>query len=161
VEPAVVEHMVPLQQSAVVVHAPPLGTHSVRPQTNGGVPAGFGTHGRLQQSALVAQAVPAAGAPFEQSWSDSTVQRGIPSRSSAQSNGCCCTVPEQHRSVALHEVLARRQIAPAGLHEWPLSQAPTAAPGAFAQWTSVGCPDPPCSFVEPGEPSAPQQSLSV
>jgi hypothetical protein len=117
VEPAIIEHKVPLQQSAVVVQAPPPDTHSVRPQTNGGFPEGFGTHGMLQQSALVAQAVPGAGAPFEQSWSGTTVQRGIPSRSSAQSSGCCCTVPEQHRSVALHDVLASRQIAPAGLHE--------------------------------------------
>jgi hypothetical protein len=54
----------PAQQSAVVVHAPLVGTHFVAPQTNGGDPAGFGTQGLLQQSALDAQAVPAGGGPF-------------------------------------------------------------------------------------------------
>ena len=83
----------------------------------------------------------------------------MPSVSSAQSSGCCCTVPEQQRSVALHEFDARRQIAPAGLQAFPLSQRPTVAPGAFSQRTSVLLP-PPDEFVEPAEPSAPQQSLS-
>jgi hypothetical protein len=54
----------PAQQSAVVVHAPPAGMQAVPAQTNGGEPLGFGTHGRLQQSALVAQAVPAGGGPL-------------------------------------------------------------------------------------------------
>lgn len=54
----------PAQQSAVVVHAPPLGMQAMPLHTKGGVPAGFGTHGWLQQSALVAHAVPAGGGPF-------------------------------------------------------------------------------------------------
>jgi hypothetical protein len=56
-------HGEPAQQSAVVVQAPPAGTHAL-PQTNGGEPLGFGTQGLLQQSALVAHAVPAGGGPF-------------------------------------------------------------------------------------------------
>jgi hypothetical protein len=59
-----VAQVVPLQQSAVVVQAPPLGTHWAEPQTNGGIPDGFGTQGMPQQSALDAQAVPAATAPL-------------------------------------------------------------------------------------------------
>jgi hypothetical protein len=63
VDPAVVTHAVPRQQSAVVVQAPSLGTHSTLPQTNGGLPEGFGRHGLPQQSALDAQAVPSGGGP--------------------------------------------------------------------------------------------------
>jgi hypothetical protein len=125
----------------------------------GGAPAGFGTHGLLQQSALEAHGVPGGGAPAVQSRSDSAVQRGMPSKSCLQLSGCVCTVPAQHRSVALHDVIASRQMAPAGLHALPLSQRPTAAPAALLQCTFVICP--PEMFVEPGAPGAPQQSLSV
>ena len=45
----------PAQQSALVVQESPDGTQS-SPQMNGGSPSGFGTHGKLQQSALEAQA---------------------------------------------------------------------------------------------------------
>jgi hypothetical protein len=38
--------------------------HAAEPQTNGGMPAGFGTQGKPQQSALDAHAVPAATAPL-------------------------------------------------------------------------------------------------
>jgi hypothetical protein len=48
----------PEQQSALVVHVPSTGTQ-LSPHTKGGSPAAFGTHGRLQQSALEAQARPA------------------------------------------------------------------------------------------------------
>jgi hypothetical protein len=55
----------PAQQSDVVVHAPAAATQAAPLQTNGGEePLGFGTHGWLQQSALVAHAVPAGGGPF-------------------------------------------------------------------------------------------------
>ena len=64
VEPGGTTHGEPVQQSEVVVHAPPAFTHGVAPHTNGGVPAGFGTHGLLQQSALEAHAVPAGGGPL-------------------------------------------------------------------------------------------------
>src|SRR5689334_11721245 len=57
-EPVGTTHGSPLQQSAVVVHAPPVAMHCVAPHTKGGEPDGFGTHGLLQQSALDAQAVP-------------------------------------------------------------------------------------------------------
>ena len=68
-------------------------------------------------------------------------------------------MPEQQRSVALHEFVASRQIEPAGLHAFPLSQRPKAAPAAFEHVTSVVCP-PPLMFVDPGEPAEPQQSES-
>jgi hypothetical protein len=58
VEPGAIMQREPEQQSAVVVHTPSTGTQ-LSPQTNGGSPAAFGTHGRLQQSALEAQARPA------------------------------------------------------------------------------------------------------
>jgi hypothetical protein len=40
------------------VHTPAFGTQLVPAQTNGGSPLAFGTHGRLQQSLLVAHALP-------------------------------------------------------------------------------------------------------
>ena len=57
-------HGEPAQQSAVVVHAPSFAMQAVAAQTNGGEPAGFGTQGLPQQSALDAQAVFAGGGPF-------------------------------------------------------------------------------------------------
>jgi hypothetical protein len=62
--PAGISQGDPAQQSAVVVHAPPAVMQALPEQTKGGVPDGFGTQGRLQQSALDAQAVPAAGGPL-------------------------------------------------------------------------------------------------
>jgi hypothetical protein len=59
VAPGGMMHGIPAQQSAVVVQLPPLGTHGAPPQMSGGLPLGFGTHGKLQQSALVEQALPA------------------------------------------------------------------------------------------------------
>jgi hypothetical protein len=61
------------------------------------------------------------------------MQRGMPRESSPQLSGCVCTVPEQHLSVAMHELVDRRQTEPAGEHEFPLSQRPIAAPGAIEQ----------------------------
>jgi len=150
---------VPAQQSAVVVHAPAVGTHDVPPQTKGGEPAGFGTHGLSQQSALDAQAVPAGDGFFVQSTSLPTVQRGMPSRSSLQLSGCVITVPAQQRSVALHSATARRQMEPAGLQAIQLVHRPTVAPAALLHCTFVIMP--PLTFVEPGVPGAPQQSLSA
>jgi hypothetical protein len=62
--PAGITHGEPAQQSAVVVHAPPAAMHFVAPHTNGGEPAGLGTQGLSQQSALDAHAVPGGGGPF-------------------------------------------------------------------------------------------------
>jgi hypothetical protein len=56
-EPGAMMQGEPEQQSAVVVHAPSTGTQ-LSPQMNGGSPPGLGAQGRLQQSALVAQASP-------------------------------------------------------------------------------------------------------
>ena len=62
VEPGVAVQGSPGQQSAAVVHTPPLPTHTP-PQTKGGAPPsgvndGLGTQGSPQQSALVAHACP-------------------------------------------------------------------------------------------------------
>ena len=104
----------PGQQSAVVVHLPPAATHAL-PQTNGGVPAELGTHGRLQQSALDAHAFPASADGLVQLMSAAR-QRGMPRLSCLQTHGFVCTVPAQHRSVALHEFVASLQMLPAGEH---------------------------------------------
>jgi hypothetical protein len=148
----------PGQQSALFVHAPQRATHAA-PQMNGApasVPAsfafGFGTHARPQQSALDAHGVPCGTPPSGQS--PVIVQRGMPRRSCLQSHGCVCTVPAQQRSVALHEFVDKRQIAPAGEQRLPLSQRPTGSfTFCFAQCTLLSAPP---VFV----PGAPQQSLS-
>ena len=57
VAPSGTTHVSPAQQSALIVHAPQIGTQAIDPQTNGGVPPALGTQGRLlQQSALDAHA---------------------------------------------------------------------------------------------------------
>jgi hypothetical protein len=71
----------PGQQSAAVVHTPPLPTQ-IPPQTNGGKPPsgvndGLGTQGRPQQSALVAQAWPIL-IPASVHCVPLMVQRGMP-----------------------------------------------------------------------------------
>ena len=145
--------MMPAQQSAVVVQPPVLGTQLV-PHTKGEPPGTlFGTHASPQQSALDAQGcpwvVPASG------HTPVIVQRGMPRLSCWQSQGCVCTVPAQQRSVALHDVVASLQIAPAGEHLFPLSQRPTGSLAfAFEQCTSLAAPP-------VGVPGAPQQSLSI
>ena len=83
------------------------------------MPAPFGVHGLLQQSALDAQAVPAGGGAVAQSTPVVKRQRGMPRLSCTQFVLTCCTVPEQQRSVDEHENAASRQIEPAGLHLLP------------------------------------------
>lgn len=73
--PVGITHGVPVQQSAVVVHVPPLGTHWPR-QT-------LFTQGWPQQSALVAHAVPGGGGAAVQS-TGLMRQRGMPSASLRQ-----------------------------------------------------------------------------
>jgi hypothetical protein len=121
-------HGSPGQQSAVVVHVPPLSTQ-MGPQTRGGTPAsgvneGLGTHGNPQQSALVAQACPALEPPSVHA-SPFIVQRGMPRMSCWQTNGFWLTLPAQQLFSALHDIVAILQIAPAGRHALPLSQRPT------------------------------------
>jgi hypothetical protein len=142
----------PEQQSAVVVHPPAAGTHGLDEQMNGGLPAGFGTQGRLQQSALDAQAVPASEPASAQSTPVLARQRGIPRLSWTQFVFTCWTVPEQQRSVALQELVSRRQIEPAGLHFCPWSQRPMVEGGVIEQCVFASVPS--------GKPVAPQQSLS-
>jgi hypothetical protein len=148
-------HGSPGQQSAVVVQAPPAPTQ-MGPHTSGGTPAsgahdGLGTHGKPQQSALVAQACPARDPPSVQG-SPFSVQRGIPRMSCWQTSGFWLTLPAQQLFSALHDITFSLQMAPAGLQAIPLSQRPT---GSLAfdllQW-----PVP----VWPLMPSKPQQSES-
>ena len=151
VEPGAITHGRPEQQSAVVVHAPAEGMHFAETHTNGGVPAGFGTHGRLQQSALDAQALPTNVEGSAVQSTSAARQRGMPRLSCLQVL-FCSTLPAQQFALALHDCDCRRQIAPAGEHELPLSQRPTAAPEAFEHVTFDLSPS--------GNVADPQQSLS-
>jgi hypothetical protein len=143
----------PGQQSALVVQAPPLATQ-MGPQTNAGAPGAddeLGTHGRPQQSALVAQACPARDPPSVQG-SPFRVQRGMPRMSCWQTSGFWLTLPAQQLFSALHDIVLSLQIAPAGRHAMPLSQRPT---GSLA-FALLQLPVP----VWPLMPSKPQQSAS-
>lgn len=150
-EPGANTQGVPGQQSAWVVQAPATGTQLPgSPHTK--PPVGLGVHGLPQQSALEAHAVPAGGAPPAQSIG-AVRHRGTPRASCWQRSGFCCTVPEQHRSVALHDVVASLQMEPAGLQRLPLSHFPTGSDGFLrAQVTSESVPS--------GSVADPQQSPS-
>ena len=152
VEPGGALHGNPEQQSASVVQVPPEGTQLV-PQMNGAPPSpalAFGKHGRPQQSALVAQGWPAKDPASAQS--PTSVQRGMPSRSCWQTVGSWFTLPAQQLFSALHDVVASLQTAPAGRHEFPLSQRPTGSPAPLLQRTEP---------LPPGSPGEPQQSESL
>lgn len=69
-------HGSPLQQSAVVEHVWPVCWQAVPEHTI--LPVASGVHGRLQQSALDAHAVPAGGGLFVQSTPVPVRQRGMP-----------------------------------------------------------------------------------
>lgn len=150
VAPAATLHGSPAQQSAVVVHVAPVAWQAVPEQTS--TPAAFGVQGLLQQSALEAHTVPAAGGAVAQSTPVVARQRGMPRLSCTQLVLTCCTVPEQQRSVDEQENVERRQMDPAGLHLWPLSQRPTVAPVALLHVVVTSAPS--------GSPTAPQQSVS-
>jgi hypothetical protein len=62
-------------------------------------------------------------------------------------------LPAQQLAFALHELVDRRQIAPAGLQELPLVHRPTSFVPDFSQVTWALSPS--------GNPSDPQQSLSA
>ncbi len=140
---------VPAQQSACVVQAPIEGIQFVPAHSR--APVGPGVQGLPQQSALEAQAVPGGGGgEIAQSTAGLAVQRGTPSASCWQRSGFCCTVPEQHRSVALQLLVASRQTAPAGLQRLPLSQRATRSPGFRVHSTRASVPS--------GRVAEPQQS---
>src|SRR5262249_34192630 len=81
------------------------------------------------------------------------VQRGMPSRSCVQTHGFWLTFPAQQLFSALHDITLSLQMAPAGLHAFPLSQRPT---GSLA-FDLLQLPTP----VWPWIPPNPQQSESV
>src|SRR6185437_11003407 len=92
---------------------------------NGGVPAGFGTQGRLlQHSALELQAWPA---PTHVS----PVQRGMP-RLSGLHVSMFSQLPLQQSQEALHEAVASLQTSPFGLHEVGLRHTPMVYPAGMA-----------------------------
>jgi hypothetical protein len=123
------------------------------PQTNGEPPStGLGTHGKPQQSALVAQACPCFDPASTHAFGVVT-QRGMPSRSCTQTAGFWFTFPAQQLFSALHELVASLQTAPAARHACPLSQRPTGSLGLFLEQRTLPLP--------PGSPGAPQQSRSV
>jgi len=161
-EPGGVTQGSPGQQSAPVEHVAPVPEHTP-PQMNADpipptVNDGFGTHGRPQQSALVAQAWP----DFEPaSAQDSAfiVQRGMPKMSCWQASGNLLTLPEQQSFSALQDIVASLQIAPAGRQAFPLSQRPT---GSVAlALLQLPTPVVPCTPPKPQQSESPRQISPV
>jgi len=141
----------PEQQSACVVHAPPVGTQAP--------PHALFTQGPPQQSALVAHDVP-AGTGAEQSLALSR-QRGMPSASFRQQlSGLSLHQLElgapfgsQQLFSALHDSVLGLQMLPGSRQAMPLSQRPNSWVGdAFAHVTGP--------LTGSGAPDHPQQSLS-
>jgi hypothetical protein len=103
-------HEYPAQQSADVEHPPHDGTHADGKQVYGGLPPsiGLGTHGLpLQQSALVAQALPAS--PQLR-----LAHRGTPTLSCLQAV-FLLPRPAQQSWLALHDVVFSLQTSPLGV----------------------------------------------
>jgi hypothetical protein len=151
VEPVGTTHGKPAQQSAVVLQFPPSGTHA-SPQMNGGSPAGLAVHGRPQQSALEAQASPMYSVGSAQS-TGAYKHLGMPRLSCTQVGGTeVSELPAQQLVLALHDVNSSLQMAPAGLHELPLSQRPIGLLSSLLHWTFDVSPS--------GRVAEPQQSES-
>jgi hypothetical protein len=134
-EPGGRRHSSPAQQSAVVVHAPPVCTQ-MAPHTKAGPLSAFvGTHASPQQSALLAQGWPWREPASVQPW-PSTVHRGIPKISCWHTAAFWFTFPAQQLFSALQEEVASLHTAPAARHACPLSQRPKVSVGDdFAQTT--------------------------
>src|SRR5512143_786742 len=101
----------PEQQSASVVQFEPVFW---QPAWQKKPASGLPVHGRPQQSADDAQAIPTLVDGSVQSIVFCAPQRGIPRLSWRQTSGCVCTVPAQQRSVSLQAVDASLQMSPAG-----------------------------------------------
>jgi hypothetical protein len=142
----------PVQQSAVVVHAPAAGTHAPRHL--------LFTQGLPQQSALVAHEVPAGiGAAQVVALRR---QRGIPSESlrqqlsgfALQKAGLGAPFGSQQLFSEEHDEVLGLQMLPGSRHIVPLSQRPNSCVAdALAHETGPS--------TGGGEPADPQQSLSV
>jgi hypothetical protein len=145
--PGATLHVVPAQQSLVVVHAPPHAMHA-EPE-HWYEPPAVGTHGApLQQSALEAHPPPASA-------HCALAQRGTPSLSCLQVSSVS-QLPEQQSQVALHDIVDSLQTAPFGSQLRPASeQMPRVAPGLIWQTTFL-----PFDAGALGTPGPPQQSLS-
>ena len=119
----------------------------------GGVPAGFGTHGRLlQQLALVEHDPPAATHCI-------AAQRGTPTESGLQVSAPPSAVvvwqlPAQQSHEALHDIVASLQMSPSGLQPVGLVHTPTVK-GGVMEHVTVPMPEP-----GPPTPAPPQQSVS-
>ena len=152
VDPPEITQGRPVQQSAVVVQPPALGTHDA-PHRRGAPPSVtfVGTHASPQQSALLEQTRPALVPASAQL--PTPVQRGIPTMSCWQTVGSLFTFPAQQLFSALQEVEASLQMAPAARHEPPLLQRPIDSPAAMLHVTKA-------FIFPPGSSTEPQQSLS-
>src|SRR5262249_28858740 len=136
----------PEQQSASVVHAPPLVTHAL-PQTKPNSEPGVGTHGLPQQSADDAHAMPGV----KLHGPAAAAQRGMP-RLSWWQGSIVSTLPVQQSAFGWQLTDGGRQSAPAGGPELPLSQRRIVGPGSLRHITFDG--------LLSGRPGPPQQSLS-
>ena len=148
----------PEQQSASVVQ---VASVIWQPAAHRKPVSGLPMQGRPQQSALDAHCMPTwlCGSAHSMVQPGSfgahaeMPQRGMP-RLSCLHVSYWSTLPAQQFAFALHDPLWRRQIAPAGEQELPLSQRPTVNPGVIWHITFdslSGCPGPPqqsSSFVQ-------------
>ena len=148
--PTGMRHVSPPQQSALFVQRPQAGSHETIAQMYGGVPLGFGTHGRLlQQLALEAHAAPAGTQVPGEHLGTPTLSRlhvYLPGEIG------WLQLPLQQSHDELHDVPCSLQTSPSGLQPMGFEQTPTVNGAVIAHVT--GMPEP------PGRPAAPQQSVS-
>lgn len=115
----------PVQQSAVVVHAP-VSFAQLPPHVRGGfAPEPLGVQGRPQQSALDAQSSPSKIVGSVQSISAAR-QRGMPRLSCAQTS-TWLMLPAQQLALALQDWPGNLHMLPAGVQPLPESQRPIVA----------------------------------
>jgi hypothetical protein len=152
-EPTGMTHAMPVQQSAVVVHAPLTGMHAALHM--------LFTHGLPQQSALVAHCVPAGIGVAGLHAVALRRQRGMPSASLRQQlsglvlhqPGLGAPLGSQQLFSAEHASVLGLQMLPGSRHELPLLQRPNSCVGeAFEHSTAP--------VTGGGAPDHPQQSLS-
>jgi hypothetical protein len=150
--PVGIVHGSPVQQSAVVVQVPAVGTHAARHTLL--------THGLPQQSALVTQLLP-AGIGAVQVFA-LRMQRGMPreslrqqlSGSALQKDAFGAPFGSQQLFSDEHEDVLGLQMLPGSRHTVPLSQRPNS-------WVADALEQETAPLTGGGEPAEPQQSLSL
>jgi hypothetical protein len=153
-EPTGITQAIPAQQSAVVVHAPLVGMQVALHR--------LFTQGFPQQSALVAQAVPAGIGTFGLHAVALRRQRGIPRPSLRQQlSGLLLHQPAPGAPLGSQQLFSDEQDSVLGLqmlpgsrHAVPLSQRPNS-------WVSVDFEHWTAPLTGAGAPDHPQQSLSL